>query len=192
MQGSLAQEQLGRLVAGANRVRNDIKIDAEHIAAMIDDPDLELLVAIWTDLREPGGLAMAALKGADVMEGCHATGRRRALSAIAFWVRNEEHLLALSKGVAKLVEEETGARGEFSPIGDDIAFEAVPNGDDPDELYVTKAGARIARRGYPGTPEARRWIALIPGYTVRDITANKIEVCFADVVRMHFGDQTSH
>jgi hypothetical protein len=179
------------LVAGANRVRKDIEIDAEHIAAMIDDPDLELLVAIWTDLREPGGLAMAALKGADVLEACDATGRGRMLSAIAFWVRNEEHLLALSKDVARLTEEETGARGEFTPIADDLAFEFVPSADDPDELYVTKAGARIARRGYPGTPEARRWIALIPGYTVRDITANKIEVCFADVVRMHIDDLRS-
>jgi hypothetical protein len=91
-------------------------------------------------------------------------------------VRNEEHLVALSKDVAKLVEEETSVRGEFTPIADDLAFEAV----------------RIARRGEPGTREAKRWIALIPGYTVRDITANKIEVCFADVVRMHFGDQASH
>jgi hypothetical protein len=44
-------------------VRKDIEIDAEHIAAMIDDPDVELLGAIWTDFRELGGVAMAALKG---------------------------------------------------------------------------------------------------------------------------------
>jgi hypothetical protein len=185
--------QLAPLVEAANRVRaDDFKVGAEEIAAMIDDPDLELLVGLWTDLREPSGIAAAALKGTDIVEECNARGRSRTLSTFAFWLRNEEHFLSLREEVAKLVEQATSVRGEFHPIADDLAFEFVPSADDPDELYVTKAGARIARRGYPGTREARRWIALIPGYTVRDITANKIEVCFADVVRMHIGDQTAH
>jgi hypothetical protein len=183
------QDQLGHLVAVANRVCAETKIDAAHISAMMDDPGVELLVALWTDFSEPDGLAAAALKGAEIVTECEATGHRRTLSTLAFWVRNEEHLLALGRDVAKLVEEETGARGEFAPIADDLAFEFVPNGEDVEQLFVTKSGGRIARRGRPETPEARRWVPLIPGCTVRDITPTSIEVCIADVARMYFDNQ---
>jgi len=46
-------------------------------------------------------------------------------------------------------------------------------------------GVRIAKRGDPGTPEAKTWVQLVPGYTVRDnanLTDFIIEV---DGVRVH-------
>jgi hypothetical protein len=46
------------------------------------------------------------------------------------------------------------------------------NGDvvvDGDELYLIWDGARVAKRGKPGTPQAKTWIALVPGYHVIDI-----------------------
>jgi hypothetical protein len=34
------------------------------------------------------------------------------------------------------------------------------------ELYVVCDGVRIAKRGYPGTPQAGTWVSLEPGYRV--------------------------
>jgi hypothetical protein len=180
---------LDRLVKSANGVRH-LKINAKDIAGLIDDPDIDVVAGLWTDIAEPGGVAIALLKGCDLLEACNAEGRSRWLSTAAVWLSNEGHLASLRDDITKLVERATGVRGEFVPIADDLAFELVPDSGDIDELFVTKGGLRIARRGEPGTREAKRWIALIPGYTVRDITANKIEVCFADVVRAHIADPT--
>lgn len=41
-------------------------------------------------------------------------------------------------------------------------------------IFVYADGKRIAKRGEPGTPHARTWISLEPGWTVldnRDLTA---------------------
>jgi hypothetical protein len=40
-----------------------------------------------------------------------------------------------------------------------------PNGAD---LFVVFDGQRIARRGYPGTPQAKQWIPLVLGVKVTD------------------------
>jgi hypothetical protein len=37
-----------------------------------------------------------------------------------------------------------------------------------DEIYIECDGKRIAKRGYPDTPQARTWISLEPGYQVLD------------------------
>jgi hypothetical protein len=42
------------------------------------------------------------------------------------------------------------------------------HGEDHDEIFVVLDGVRIARRGYPGTPEAGTWVSLVPGWIVRD------------------------
>jgi hypothetical protein len=36
-------------------------------------------------------------------------------------------------------------------------------------LWIVENGVKIARRGYPDTPEAGTWVSLIAGTTVRDI-----------------------
>jgi hypothetical protein len=41
-----------------------------------------------------------------------------------------------------------------------------PNEEKPEEIYVLVDGQRIARRGHPGTPQARTWVALDPHYRV--------------------------
>jgi hypothetical protein len=48
----------------------------------------------------------------------------------------------------------------------------------PDELdmYVVYDGKRIAKRGYPETPQARTWISLEPGYVVR-LTGPQLLYC---------------
>jgi hypothetical protein len=35
-------------------------------------------------------------------------------------------------------------------------------------MYVVFHGVRIAKRGAPGTPQARTWLSLVPGYRVFD------------------------
>jgi len=37
-----------------------------------------------------------------------------------------------------------------------------------DDLFVIVDGIKIARRGYPDTPQAGTWVSLEPGYTVLD------------------------
>jgi hypothetical protein len=36
------------------------------------------------------------------------------------------------------------------------------------DIYVIYDGVRIAERGKPGTPQAKTWISLEPGYVVYD------------------------
>jgi len=39
---------------------------------------------------------------------------------------------------------------------------------DGKDLFIERGGVRIAKRGHPGTPQARTWISLEPGFSVRD------------------------
>ena len=58
---------------------------------------------------------------------------------------------------------------------------------DGTDLYVVFNGVRIAKRGAKGTPQARTWISLEPGYRVRDEYGERgaltivIEYCFTRV-----------
>ena len=36
------------------------------------------------------------------------------------------------------------------------------------DMFVVVDGVRIARRGYPGTPQAGTWVSLEPGWEVVD------------------------
>jgi hypothetical protein len=47
-----------------------------------------------------------------------------------------------------------------------VAEEDSPTGQP--EMYVELDGTRIAKRGYPDSPQAKTWIALEPGYQVFD------------------------
>ena len=63
-------------------------------------------------------------------------------------------------------------------------FEVQSDGTD---LYAVFHGVRIAKRGAKGTPQARTWISLEPGYRVRDEYGERgaltivIEYCFTRV-----------
>jgi len=37
---------------------------------------------------------------------------------------------------------------------------------DGNDIFVIADGVTIAKRGHPGTPQAKTWIALEPGWTV--------------------------
>jgi hypothetical protein len=58
---------------------------------------------------------------------------------------------------------------------------ASPAGIESDgkDLYFVFDGKRVAKRGAPGTPQARTWISLEPGYEVTG--TEKIEVTFNGV-----------
>ena len=58
----------------------------------------------------------------------------------------------------------------------ECAFEVASNGPDDVSLYVVFGGKRIAKRGEPGTPYAKQWVSLEPGYVVRDITKDELLV----------------
>jgi hypothetical protein len=39
---------------------------------------------------------------------------------------------------------------------------------DGQDIFIVVEGVRIAKRGHPGTPQAKSWISLEPGWTVMD------------------------
>lgn len=41
-------------------------------------------------------------------------------------------------------------------------------GTDEGDIFVVIDGVKIARRGYPDTPQARTWVSLEPGWRVLD------------------------
>jgi hypothetical protein len=47
---------------------------------------------------------------------------------------------------------------------------------DGTDVFVVFNGVKIAKRGYPGTPQSKTWIPLEPGYTVLDIAVLGIGV----------------
>jgi hypothetical protein len=51
-------------------------------------------------------------------------------------------------------------------------------------IYIRFDGRRIAYRGKPNTPQAKTWVSMVPGYEVREVNDNVIEVYFEDK-RLH-------
>jgi hypothetical protein len=39
---------------------------------------------------------------------------------------------------------------------------------DQNDIFIVYDGVKIAKRGYPGTPEGKTWISLKLGWSVRD------------------------
>ena len=76
----------------------------------------------------------------------------------------------------------TSDRADYGPKAP--PFEVQADGTD---LYAVFQGVRIAKRGAKGTPQARTWISLEPGYRVRDEYGERgaltivIEYCFTRV-----------
>ena len=49
---------------------------------------------------------------------------------------------------------------------------------DGEDLFIEFKGVRIAKRGQPGTPQAKTWISLWPGYRVSDLSRDELVVEF--------------
>lgn len=56
---------------------------------------------------------------------------------------------------------------------------------DKDDIFVIVDGVKIAKRGHPDTPQARTWISLEPGWTVRDSRDGKRMEIEHEGVRVH-------
>jgi hypothetical protein len=37
-----------------------------------------------------------------------------------------------------------------------------------DDIFIVRNGVKIAKRGHPGTPQAKTWVSLEPGWRVLD------------------------
>lgn len=49
---------------------------------------------------------------------------------------------------------------------------------DGHDLFIVRNGIRIAKRGHPGTPQAKTWVSLEPGFVVyssRDLSEIIVE-----------------
>lgn len=42
-------------------------------------------------------------------------------------------------------------------------------------------GVRVAKRGHPGTPQAKTWVPVTPGWIVTDMSRNIVEVAYEDL-----------
>jgi hypothetical protein len=60
---------------------------------------------------------------------------------------------------------------------DFCCFEVVEaTNNQPQDLFVVLNGVRVAKRGQPGTPQAKTWVALEPGHQVYDRGRGKLTV----------------
>jgi hypothetical protein len=48
------------------------------------------------------------------------------------------------------------------------------------DIFVVCEGVKIARRGYPGTPQAGTWVSLEPGHRVLDKGKRQIVIEYSD------------
>ena len=56
---------------------------------------------------------------------------------------------------------------------------------DSNDMFVVADGVKIAKRGQPGTPQAKAWISLEPGWSVLDCEGG-VEVSYqASAARVH-------
>jgi hypothetical protein len=71
-------------------------------------------------------------------------------------------------------QEDHQMKSEFhamiSDEGHTVQMEFVPNARKPKAIYIVVDGQRVARRGRPGTPQARTWVPMIPGCEVRSFS----------------------
>lgn len=52
---------------------------------------------------------------------------------------------------------------------------------DGDDLFILIDGVRVAKRGHPGTPQAKTWVPVTPGWIVTDMSRNIVEVAYEDL-----------
>jgi hypothetical protein len=55
---------------------------------------------------------------------------------------------------------------------------------DGQDMFVIVDGVKIAKRGHPGTPQAKTWISLQPGWVVFDSTTPSEIVIEHDGIRV--------
>ena len=57
---------------------------------------------------------------------------------------------------------------------------------DDSDIFILIDGVKIARRGYPCTPQAGTWVTLEPGWEVFDVPPDQLEVTYnGEHVRVH-------
>ena len=72
-----------------------IDTTAEHVAAMLNSPHVDVVIALWRDPDAPGGIGVWVVKGLPVLEAVIDRGSIATLPMIAFWLRDREHALAI-------------------------------------------------------------------------------------------------
>jgi hypothetical protein len=73
---------------------------AEQVAALLDDPRVDVVVALWRDPDASKGVGVWVAKGLPVLEAIIERGRIATLPTVAFWLRDHEHALAIEAKVA--------------------------------------------------------------------------------------------
>jgi hypothetical protein len=115
----------------------------------------KIVFAIWQDGDAPHGVDCLLIKGSDKLRRIAAGKTPVEVSITAIAVCDTEQAVAAAR-----VLGDKAARVEHAPSA---AIEGDEHG-----LYVAVDGVRIARRGEPGTPQAKTWVSMEPGYEVFD------------------------
>ena len=80
------------------------------------------------------------------------------------WLANRLLDLGLTRAALAVIPElEHDKPGTWGALMDElkIAF-------DGEDMFVSVDGVKVAKRGHPGTPHAKTWVPIEPGYIVRD------------------------
>jgi hypothetical protein len=95
----LPSRYLSAFIKMADACRH-IDTTGEHVAAMLNSPHVDVVIALWRDPDAPGGIGVWVAKGLPVLEAVIDRGSIATLPMIAFWLRDREHALAIEAQVA--------------------------------------------------------------------------------------------
>ena len=90
----LPSRYLSAFIKMADACRH-IDTTGEHVAAMLNSPHVDVVIALWRDPDAPGGIGVWVAKGLPVLEAVIDRGSIATLPMIAFWLRDREHALAI-------------------------------------------------------------------------------------------------
>jgi len=95
----LPSRYLSAFIKMADACRH-IDTTGEHVAAMLNSPHVDVVIALWRDPDAPGGIGVWVAKGLPVLEAVIDRGSIAMLPMVAFWLRDREHALAIEAQVA--------------------------------------------------------------------------------------------
>jgi hypothetical protein len=85
---------------GSARAPDSEDFRSAQVAALLNDPRGDVVVALWRDPDASKGVGVWVAKGLPVLEAIIERGSIATLPTVAFWLRDHEHALAIEAKVA--------------------------------------------------------------------------------------------
>src|SRR5262249_35864992 len=136
----IPEQHLQYFMSMADKSRH-VDTTSEHVASMLEDPNVDVVVALWTDVSVAGGVATWVVKGLPILKAVVDNDQAAEIGVIAFWLRDRAHALAIKEALAA---GGPGAKSEFVLLleadGHRFEFEVVGTEEDPQAIYVLVDG----------------------------------------------------